>query len=475
MIRLSSGKRILATLIAVLLPLAGASVLVPAPATAASKATDLRPQVIYYQRTAQTAYRDATIASMETTSAFQNELWAGFVSYWDAANKGVKINTTTPSGLPTKGHVFVVLGSALSSSGTITAKLERRMKIALSALTAYPNSKVLVSGGAAKNGRTEAAVMRTWLISKGVSSSRILVEDKSSSTISNATNSMAILAKSSAYTSYTLISDVSHIRRASILFTAAKVLIQEKSGQVWKIDLKDNVAYPDSTTASRGPVNAATHEIISSNVASVFGVLSAYNGFLSKAPAAPAPAAVTPVTPKLTSIKVTAPKVVTYSVGQPISLSGLAVTALFDNGGASKKVTTAAKITGFSSKKVGTVTVKVAYTEAGVTKTATFGCKIVKAASKVKLKLSTTKIKKAKTNPTLSASVAAVKSTTATTGTVKVYLDGKKIATVTLKAGKPAKVKLGKIRKAGKHKITVRYLGSSTVKAADTKLTIKVS
>lgn len=474
MIRLSNGKRILATLIAVLLPLAGSSVLVPAPATAASKATDLRPQVIYYQRTAQTAYRDATIASMETTSAWQNELWADFVSYWDAANKGVKINTTTPSGLPTKGHVFVVLGSALSASGTITAKLERRMKIALSALTAYPNSKVLVSGGAAKNGRTEAAVMRAWLISKGVSSSRILLEDKSSSTISNATNSMAILAKSSAYTSYTLISDVSHIRRASILFTAAKVLVQEKSGQAWKIDLKDNVAYPDSTTASRGPVNAATHEIISSNVASVFGVLSAYNGFLSKAPAAPKPAAVVPVTPKLTSIKVTAPKVVTYSVGQPISLSGLAVTALFE-GGASKKVTTAAKITGFSSKKVGTVTVKVAYTEAGVTKTATFGCKIVKAASKVKLKLSTTKIKKAKTNPTLAASVAAVKSATATTGKVKVYLDGKKIATVTLKAGKPAKVKIGKIRKAGKHKITVRYLGSSTVKAADTKLTIKVS
>ena len=63
----------------------------------------------------------------------------------------------------------------------------------------------------------------------------ILLETTSSSTVGNANNSMAILANSPQYTAYTLISDASHIRRATILFNAAKVKIQERTGKAWTL------------------------------------------------------------------------------------------------------------------------------------------------------------------------------------------------------------------------------------------------
>ena len=63
--------------------------------------------------------------------------------------------------------------------------------------------------------------MRAWLLAKGIPASRILVEQKSTSTIGNAANSMAILAKKPAYTSYSLITATSHMRRSMVLFTAA--------------------------------------------------------------------------------------------------------------------------------------------------------------------------------------------------------------------------------------------------------------
>lgn len=272
--------------------------MVTPPASALSVSTsDLRARAIYFQKTGNTAQRALVLSSMATKSAWQGELWTNFLAYWDTANKGLKINTKTPDGLPAAGHVFVVLGSALSKSGKLTVKGERRLKVAVAALAKYPNSKVLVSGGAKRNGHTEAQVMQAWLVARDVDPTRILVEDKSASTVSNATNSMAILHKSADATSYTLISDASHIRRASILFNAAAVRIQEETGKTWTISLVSNVAYSDSAIASRGPVPAATHTIIASNVASVFGLLAAYKSVISSPPGSA----------KLTSIKLTAP------------------------------------------------------------------------------------------------------------------------------------------------------------------------
>jgi uncharacterized SAM-binding protein YcdF (DUF218 family) len=465
----SSARAVVSAVLVLLLPIAGglgaAPTAVAATAPTAS-ATSLRVQAIYFQKTGNTARRDLAVSSLASVSPWQGQLWTDFLAYWDLADKGLKINTTTPKGLPDEGHVFVVLGSALSSSGRVTVKTERRLKVALAALAKYHASKVLVSGGAVRNGHTEAQVMFDWLVAKGIDKDRILREATSASTVSNANNSMAILHGLPEFTSYTLISDASHIRRASILFAAAKVRIQEGTGKAWPIAAVSNVAYSDSAIASRGPVPPATHIIIASNVASAFDVLAKYKAMIASPPAKA----------KLTSIAVSAPKTLTYQVGQSLSTDGLVVTAVFNKGLYIRTVTDAAKVTGFSSGKVGEVAVKVTYAAAGVSKTATFPCEIVKTGSDVALKASTSKIRRARTRVVVKATISTEVSKVLPSGKVKYYLDGKLLKTVKLDADDKGvvRLKLPRIGHTGLHEIKVRYLGNSKVTSANQVLTVKV-
>lgn len=466
MSRLSGTKRALALTIAALLALVGAIVVTPRATAASAPAPDLRARAIYFQKTGNTYQRALVLSTMANESAWTSDLWAGFLASWDTANNGVKVHTTPPEGLPGRGHVFIVLGSALSRSGGMTVRLERRLRVTLSALAKYPKSKVLVSGGAPRRGRTEAQVMRAWLVAKGINPARILVEAKSASTVGNATNSMAMLNESTEHSSYTLISDASHIRRASILFNAAAVRIQEKTGKTWALTPIANVAYPDSSTASRGRVPVATAAIIASNVASVFGKLTQYRALV----ASPPPAA------KLTSITVTPPTNLTYRVGERLETEGLLVQALFNGGVYSKAVTGNAAITGFSSRKVGRVVVTIAHAEGGVSKTATFPCEILKAASQVSLSLSTELIKQSRTRVVLAAAVTTGASGVVPTGIMRFYLDGQRLKTLTLEADRNgvATLRYPAISAAGRHRITVKYSGDSQLDAVSRTRTVTV-
>lgn len=437
-----------------------------APVTPTASATDLRVQAIYFEKTRNSDQRDLAVGSLAAISSWKAGLWTGFLASWDVANKGLKIHTTTPKGLPAEGHVFVVLGSALTKAGRVTVKTSRRLKVALAALAKYPASKVLVSGGAKRNGHTEAGVMADWLMDRGIKESRILREATSASTVSNATNSMAILLDHPEFTSYTLVSDASHIRRATILFNAAKVGLQEKSGNPWTIKPVSNVAFSDSKIASRGPVPAATHTIIASNVASVFGVLAPYKAMVAKPPAKA----------ELTSISVVPPAACTYQVGQKLDTTGVVVTALYNKGRYTRTVTGSATFSGFTSGKVGALSVKVSYAASGVSKSASFGCEIVKATSSVGLALSTKTIHKARTRVVVKAAIATSVPSVVAYGKVQFYLDGKRLTTIMLDTDDKglAQLKLPKIGKTGTHRIEVRYLGNSKLVASRQKLTVKV-
>jgi len=463
------ARALLSTVLVLLLALGAGVATVPTAQAAVApsvSAATLRTQAIYFEKTGNTARRDLAVSSLSAVSAWSGGLWTDFLAYWDTANKGLKIHTTTPKDLPASGHVFVVLGSALSSSGNLTTKGVRRLTIAAAALAQYPDSQVLVSGGAKRNGRTEAQVMADWLVAKGIAKGRILLEARSASTVGNANNSMAILHGLPGVTSYTLISDASHIRRASILFAAAAVRIQEETGKAWAIAGVANVAYSDSETASRGQVNAATHAIIASNVASTFGVLARYKALVESPPASA----------KLTAIEVAAPANRTYKVGQTLSTEGLVVTAVYNAGAYTRTVTTGLKVTGFRSSKVGPVSVKVSYEAGGVKKSATFGCTIVKATSAVALKPSTGKIHRSRTRLVVTATIATDVAAVVASGKVKYYLDGKHLKTIKLDRDDKgiARLKLPKISRKGTHEIKVRYLGSSEVVAATQRLKVKV-
>lgn len=428
-------------------------------ATAANSATttDLRARIIYFQGNAETSGRDAAIAALTSQSEWQGKAWKGFVEEWSEITAGMKMNTAVPSGLPTKNHAFVVLGSALTSTGKVSTKLERRLKLAVQAAKAYPNSKILVSGGAPRNGVTEAAAMQSWLVAKGVAKTRIITESKSTSTVGNARYSMEILASRGGFSSYTIVTDSSHIRRASVLFLAAKLRVEEQQSKSWSIKPLANLVFPDLATAGQKALSASSAAYAASNVAGVFGLTSQYNAFV-KTP---------PKTAKLASIAITNPAKLSYGVGEKLSTSGLVVTATYSDG-SSRAVTGSAKLTGFSSAKLGNGTISVSYSEAGITKSVGFGYQVVKANSTAKITLSAKKAKLLKTKLAVKVTVGA--GSVKPTGTVKVYLDGKLARTATLKKTASGVAKFTFVfNKTGSRQLSVVYSGDGLIKPANGK------
>lgn len=444
-------------------------VVVEAPSRAAEAAsiTSLQAQAIYFQQDRNTGRRDLAVSSMAASSAWDAQLWAGFVASWSSINKSMKMNSTVPSGLPKQGHVFVVLGSALQKSGKMSTKFERRLELGLKALKKYPASDVLVTGGSPKHGKTEGEVGYAWLVAHGIAKSRILVEKKASSTIGNAKYSMEILAKLPKYTSYSLISDSSHLRRASILFDGAAVLVQEQTGKPWPIQRLANVAYMDMKKAGQVPLENWSVSNTAGNVAALFDVTSPYKKLLSKPPAKPV----------LTALQVTVPAKLTYSVGEALSTRGLVVTAVYDKGVYSKVVTGSAKVAGFNSTKVGDGKVTATYTDGKVTKASSFAYSVVPATSTVGLSLSTKKVKRAQTRVTVKVTVATGDRGLAPTGSLRFYLDGKRLKTVTLDADDAgvASFRYPTIGKTGSHEIRVAYAGNGVLAASSARVTVKVS
>jgi uncharacterized SAM-binding protein YcdF (DUF218 family) len=453
--RLSLITALAAVLVALLAP-------VHAPAAPLGGLSDdaLHSRLLYLQRTSRTTDRALALNQLAERSPFEAALWTRFLTTWDTATSSQVLNYSTPKGLPTSGHVFVVLGASLSSTGKVTTQLTNRLKVALKALAAYPKSKVIVSGGAPKNGHTEGEVMRAWLIDNGIASNRIFAETKSSSTVGNASYSMAIIKKHPEFTSYTLISDGSHLRRAGVLFDAAALNEQSKDGVAWGIRRVANVAYKDKTITN--PASDATTSVIASNVAVLLGLSSSYSAAVASPPAMAV----------FTGLSVT-PTTTTYQVGAKLSAAHVVTKAVYDQG--SLNVTGRVKITGFSSTKTGTVKVKVSYTDGKVTKTLTYPVQITKASTKAKVSASTTTAKRNKTRVKVS-----VKLSTATgvkpTGKVRFMLGKKVLKTVSLDADDAGKAHftLPKFTSTGTKTVTVKYYGSSKAKAKTSTVKIRV-
>jgi uncharacterized SAM-binding protein YcdF (DUF218 family) len=420
----------------------------------------LRSRIVYFQRTTRPTDQALALAEMAKRSAFEATLWNNFLAAWTSANTSQKLNYTPPSDLPGQGHVFVVLGASLSSTGTVTTQLTNRLKVALTALAAYPNSKVLVTGGAPKNGHTEGQVMHDWLIAKGIADDRILTETKASSTVGNATYSMTMLKADATYTSYSLISDASHLRRASVLFDAAAMNLQVKAGQAWPIQRLANVAYKDKTITN--PPTASTTSVIASNVASLLGLSSSYSAVVATPPA---PAV-------LTALSVQ-PTKTTYPIGSAFNRADLVATAIYDQG--SLVVTNAVKVTSFDPTTVGADKVWVGYTDGKVTKNTAFEISVVKASAKATVQPSTTTAKKKRTRVSLKVKITSATGVV-TTGKVRILVGSKVVKTLTLKASAKGSVsyKLPKFTKTGTKVVKVTYLGSSKVFSTSASVRISV-
>ncbi len=462
MARLGSLRGVILALVAALVPLGGVAQSAPVASAVTvvpvASPERLQAEAIYLLQAVRPEFRGLVVDTMAVSSPTRATRWRTFLATWERINASMRIYTVAPDGLPTSGHVFVVLGSGLTSSGTITTKLERRLRVTLAALRKYPTSRVLVSGGAPRNGVTEAAVMRSWLIARGIASSRILTESASSSTIRNAMYSIAMLAATPGVRSYTLISDASHLRLATVLFRAATLQWQERAGVAYPVKPRANVAYLDLATAGQGPLRASSVTYAASNVASLLGLSTAYRAVLAAPPA----------TPVLTSLALRPPATTTYVVGHALDKTGMLATARYDGGVYLRRVTTVAGISGFNPLVVGTSAARVGYTDGGVAVSAPFGYTIVKGTSVLRVGLSTTTPTRSVTRVSVKATVTSDAGGIVPTGKVRFYLDGTWLKTVTLTADHAgiARFTYPTIRALGAHRITVKYVGTAQLTSA---------
>ncbi|WP_269411496.1 ElyC/SanA/YdcF family protein [Lentibacillus daqui] len=145
--------------------------------------------------------------------------------------EGVTLETKVPDDLKKENHAFVVLGYALSDDGKMEDTLLERLKVAKEAAEAYPDSKIIVTGGVPKQGNTEADVMFDWLTEEGIEEDRVIKEDMATDTIENALFSMNIV-KEEGVKDITLITSASHMRRALVVFNEINNMLQKQGEDI---------------------------------------------------------------------------------------------------------------------------------------------------------------------------------------------------------------------------------------------------
>lgn len=131
---------------------------------------------------------------------------------WAAVLTGLMISGGNNA--PPKQATVVVLGSKVD--GHIpSADLMARIEAAGAYLSANPQAKCIVSGGqGAGELETEAAVMKEYLLKRGIDASRIILEDKSRTTKENLKNSLDMIDKNAMSRDLAIVTDEYHQFRA---------------------------------------------------------------------------------------------------------------------------------------------------------------------------------------------------------------------------------------------------------------------
>jgi len=128
----------------------------------------------------------------------------------------------SPRRLPAERHrraaaAIVVLGAAVWPGGVASPSLERRIRRAAEVAHGNPELPVITSGGLGRHAPSEAEVMRRDLAALGVDVSRILAEDRSTSTLENARYSRDLL-HARGISHVLVVTDRYHMLRALLTF-----------------------------------------------------------------------------------------------------------------------------------------------------------------------------------------------------------------------------------------------------------------
>ena len=164
------------------------------------------------------------------------EAWGDIMDYWDYANSRMEINLDRlPKDLPTDDSLcIVVLGFQLNEDGSMAPELLGRCALALQAAEQYPNAYLLCTGGGTARQPpeiTEAGAMADWFRGRGVEESRLIVEDRSTTTEENALNALGILTRQyPQIRSLAIVTSDYHLPLSCLMFTETALLYRCEYG-----------------------------------------------------------------------------------------------------------------------------------------------------------------------------------------------------------------------------------------------------
>ena len=225
-------KRLMVLMLALLLAL-------PAMAEAArSPQAVIEEMVVDYGAYGEAAASrvDALLGELEALDADTAARWRRVMALWRSVGSDLAINEgVLPDGLPdTDALCIVALGFQLNPDGSMRDELVERLKVVLRSAEKYPRACVLCTGGGTASGNpaaTEAGRMAEWLVAQGVSSDRVIVEDRSLTTAQNAIYTFDLLeARYPQVTQLAIISSDYHIATGTLLFGAEAALRAEEAG-----------------------------------------------------------------------------------------------------------------------------------------------------------------------------------------------------------------------------------------------------
>ena len=183
----------------------------------------------------------------------RSKVWEQILPYWDEVNSQDFVNIIPPENiqeviqneagapagilpadLPDDDSLcIVVLGFDLNDDGSMSEELIDRLKLALACAMQYPDSYVLVSGGGtakADPSVTEADSMAQWLKENGLDQSRIIIENKSMTTVENAIFSCGLLTdKYPQVKNLVITTSDYHISTGCLLFQTQFWLMQDSA------------------------------------------------------------------------------------------------------------------------------------------------------------------------------------------------------------------------------------------------------
>ncbi|MCL2638074.1 MAG: YdcF family protein [Oscillospiraceae bacterium] len=118
---------------------------------------------------------------------------------------------------PEKERTLIVLGCQIRGDNP-SFMLARRLAAARNYLLADENSVCVVTGGIGQGqARSEACVMRDWLINNGISEERIFLEERSTSTAENIAFASEIIDEFNLPRDVVIVSDGFHLWRGKII------------------------------------------------------------------------------------------------------------------------------------------------------------------------------------------------------------------------------------------------------------------